>query len=129
MGWSRRPDCCPRATPQALAEALDHIGEPGATSLTEVFDGRTAGRQAAAIAARPGWKRTCEEVLRRLVGLRAERDAIASEQDDAPPASDQRPARRDGRPGAPLWTLVRFADGIEDAEAAASRGRCTGRGC
>ena len=113
----------PRADAEALAEALDHIGEPGATSITEVFDGRTAERQAATITARAHLETDLREVRARLAGLRAERDAIAAEQDDAPPASDLRPARREGRPGAPLWRLVRFADGIGDAEAAADRGR------
>jgi Putative exonuclease SbcCD, C subunit len=110
------------ADAEALAEALDHIGEPGATSLTEMFDGRTAERQAATIAARVRLEADLREVGERLAGLRAGRDAIAAEQDDAPPASDLRPARRDGRPGAALWQLVRFADGIGDAEAAAVEG-------
>ncbi|GAA2676564.1 TIGR02680 family protein [Actinoplanes palleronii] len=48
----------------------------------------------------------------------AERAAIAAEHDDAPPASPTRPAPRTGRSGAPFWRLVRFADGIPDAEAA-----------
>jgi len=116
------------ADAEALAEALDHIGEPGATSLTEVFDDRTAESQAATIAVRVRLETDLAEARQRLAGLRAERDAIAAEQDDAPPASDQRPARRDGRPGAPLWTLVRFADGIEDAEAAAVEGALYGAG-
>jgi hypothetical protein len=116
------------ADAEALAEALDHIGEPGATSLTEVFDGRTAESQAATIAVRVRLETDLAEARQRLAGLRADRDAIAAEQDDAPPASDQRPARRDDRPGAPLWTLVRFADGIEDAEAAAVEGALYGAG-
>ena len=113
---------------EALAEALERIGEPGATSLTEVFDGRTAERQAATITARAHLETDLREVRGRLAGLRAERDAIAAEQDDAPPASDLRPARREGRPGAPLWQLVRFADGIDDAEAAAVEGALYGAG-
>jgi len=111
-----------------LAEALDRIGEPGATSLTEVFDGRVAERQAATITARANLETQRREVRGRLAGLRAERDAIAAEQDDAPPASDLRPASRAGRPGAPLWRLVRFADGTGDAEAAAVEGALYGAG-
>jgi hypothetical protein len=116
------------ADAEPLAEALDRVGEPGATSLTEVFDGRTAESQAATITARANLGTDLREVRQRLVGLRAERDAIAAEQDDAPPASDMRPARRAGRPGAPLWQLVRFADGIGDAEAAAVEGALYGAG-
>src|SRR5580693_3513037 len=113
---------------EALTEALERIGEPGAISLTEVFDGRTAEHQAATITVRAHLETDLREVGGRLDGLRAERDAIAAEQDDAPPASDLRPARREGRPGAPLWQLVRFADGIDDAEAAAVEGALYGAG-
>jgi putative exonuclease SbcCD C subunit len=113
---------------EALAEALGLAGEPGATSLTEVFDRRTADRQAATITARAHLETDRREVRARLAALGAERDAIAAEQDDAPPASDLRPAGRDGRPGAPLWQLVRFADGTGDAEAAAVEGALYGAG-
>ena len=113
---------------EALAEALDRIGAPGATRITEVFDGRTAECQVATITARAHLETDLREVRRRLAGLRAERDAIAAEQDDAPPASDLRPARREGRPGAPLWRLVRFADRIDDVEAAAVEGALYGAG-
>ncbi|WP_432983636.1 TIGR02680 family protein [Dactylosporangium sp. CA-233914] len=50
--------------------------------------------------------------------LTAERERIAAEHDDAPPSSATRPAGRDGRPGAPLWQLVRFADHVSEADAA-----------
>jgi hypothetical protein len=113
---------------EALAEALEVIGEPGATSITEVFDRRTAERQAVTITARANLETELREVRKRLAGVRAERDAIAAKQDDAPPASDLRPARREGRPGAPLWQLVRFADGIDEAEAAAVEGALYGAG-
>ena len=113
---------------QALGEALDHIGETGAVSLTEVFDGRIAGRRADAITARAHLETELREIRERLAGLRAERAAIAAEQDDAPPAGDLRLACRDERPGAPLWQLVRFADGTGDAEAAAVEGALYGAG-
>ena len=128
--WTRRwagPASGP-GDAQALGEALDHIGETGATSLTEMFDGRIAGRQADAITTRAHLETELREIRERLAGLRAERDAIAAEQDDAPPASDLRLACRDERPGAPLWQLVRFADGIGDAEAAAVEGALYGAG-
>ena len=117
------------AEAEALARALDHLGEPGAASVAEVFDGRTAERQAARIAARANLETELRDVGERLAGLRAERDAIAAEQDDAPPASDLRPACRDERPGAPLWQLVRFADGtVDDTQAAAVEGALYGAG-
>jgi hypothetical protein len=113
---------------EALTEALGRVGETGATRLTEVFDGRTAERQAAVITVRAYLETDLRETRERLVGLRAKRDAVAVEQDDAPPASDLRPASREGRPGAPLWRLVRFADGIDHAEAAAVEGALYGAG-
>jgi hypothetical protein len=128
-------DAAPLASPvaaasdvEALDEALEHIGEPGALSIAEVFDGRTTERRAATITARANLETDLREIRERLAGLRAERDAIATEQDDAPPTSDLRPASRTGRPGAPLWRLVRFADEIGAAEAAAVEGALYGAG-
>jgi hypothetical protein len=115
-------------TAEALTEALERIGEAGATSLTEVFDDRTAERQAATITTRANLQTEQRDVRQRLTELRTERDAIAAEQDDAPPVSDLRPAGREGRPGAALWQLVRFADDIDDAQAAAVEGALYGAG-
>ena len=112
----------------SLAEALELIGNAGAVSLAEVYDDRTAARQAAAIAARTTLDAALGQVRLRLTDLRAERDVIAAEQDDAPPASDLRPATRDARPGAPLWQLVRFAPEIPDETAAAIEGALYGAG-
>ncbi|HEY6792310.1 MAG TPA: SbcC/MukB-like Walker B domain-containing protein, partial [Trebonia sp.] len=63
-----------------------------------------------------------------LTALRAERDAIAAEKDDAPPPNDLRTASRDGRPGAPLWQLVRFRDDVGGDRAAAIEGALYGAG-
>jgi len=112
----------------ALAAALELIGDPGAAGLAEIYDDRTAARQAATIAARTTLDAALGSVRQRLADLRAERDAIAAEQDDAPPASDLRPATRDARPGAPLWELVRFAPGVPDETAAAIEGGLYGAG-
>ena len=112
----------------ALAEALELIGNAGAPRLAEVYDDRTAARQAAAIAARTTLDAALGQVRRRLTDLRAERAVIAAEQDDAPPASDLRPASRDARPGAPLWQLVRFAPEVPDQTAAAIEGALYGAG-
>ena len=115
-------------TAGALTETLERIGEPGEPALSELFGQLTTERQAAAITARADIQTGLREVRRRLDGLRAERDAIAAERDDAPPASDLRPASRDGRPGAPLWRLVRFVGGLDDARAAAVEGALYGAG-
>src|SRR5262249_56186515 len=84
---------------EALGEALARIGEAGAPSLAEVFTGLSAERQAATITAQANLDTQAREVRRRLADLRAERDAIAAEQDDAPRGGAQRTASRDGRPG------------------------------
>lgn len=129
--WTERwtgPDVVTDEDVAALAEALEHIGEAGATSLTEIFDGRTAERKDECVRVRAHLESELREVRGRLAGLRAERDAVAAEQDDAPPVSDLRPAGRDGRPGAPLWQLVRFADSVPEADAAAIEGALYGAG-
>ena len=112
----------------ALAEVLERTGEPGAASLAEAYDRSTADRQAATITAQANLGAALREARRRLTDLRAERDAIAAEQDDAPPASDLRPATRDARLGAPLWQLVRFAPDVPDETAAAIEGALYGAG-
>ena len=116
------------AEAQALARALDAAGEPGAAGLAEVFEVGVTPRREAAAAARANFQAQLAEVGERLAGLQAERASIAAEQDDAPPASDLRPARRDGRPGAPLWQVVRFADTVGDSQAAAIEGALYGAG-
>jgi uncharacterized protein (TIGR02680 family) len=126
--WTAPADVVTDADSDALAAALELIGDPGGPSLAEVYDQRTAARQAATIAARTTLDAALGQASRRLTDLRAERDAIAAEQDDAPPASDLRPAARDARPGAPLWQLVRFAPDVPDESAAALEGGLYGAG-
>ena len=111
-----------------LAAALDRIGEPGAASLSEIYDGCVSDQQAATIAVRTSLDAALTEARRRLADLREERDAIAAERDDAPPSTDLRPASRDDRPGAPLWQLVRFAPDVPDDAAAAIEGALYGAG-
>ena len=112
----------------ALGEALERIPEAGAPSLTDVFASLTAERHAATITARANVQTQLRGVGQRLADLRAERGVIAAEKDDAPRINDLRTASRDGRPGAPLWQLVRFADGIDSAQAAAVEGALYGAG-
>ncbi|MEO3748423.1 TIGR02680 family protein [Plantactinospora sp. B5E13] len=102
-----------------LSAAVDTTGEPGARTLREVYADATAtvvtqrrDRLAALAAQRAA-------LADRRAEVAAERDRIAAEHDDAPPAPVTRPAPRAGRPGAPLWRLVRFADGVSGADAAA----------
>ncbi|BCL15433.1 TIGR02680 family protein [Micromonospora sagamiensis] len=109
-----RPDLATR-----LAAAVDSVGEPGAQTPREVYAEATVTAVAqrrdrlAALAAH----RTV--LADRRAEVAAERDRIAAEHDDAPPVPATRPAPRTGRPGAPLWRLVRFTDGVTGTEAAA----------
>jgi hypothetical protein len=111
-----------------LAAALDRIGEPGAASLSEIYDGCVSDKQAATIATRTSLDAALAEARRRLADLREERDAIAAERDDAPPPTDLRPASREARAGAPLWQLIRFAPDVPDDTAAAIEGALYGAG-
>ncbi|QIS13218.1 TIGR02680 family protein [Nocardia arthritidis] len=85
------------------AEVLAERSEP---LLDEIRNRRQEARAGAAAA------------TARLAGLAAERDRVAAQSDDAPPAFAARTGTREDRPGAPLWRLVRFADGVSPAAAA-----------
>jgi uncharacterized protein (TIGR02680 family) len=127
--WSGDED--PVAEPadaEALAAALDQIGEAGAPSLVEVFAGRSDDRRLAVAARRQTLVTRQEQLAADLSRLRAEREEIGAEQDDAPPSGDLRTADRTQRPGAALWQLVRFADGVHDEQAAGIEGALYGAG-
>jgi hypothetical protein len=128
--WSARwtPHVITHPDSDAVAEVLDRIGDPGAATVAEAYDRRTADRLTATITAQANLGAALSEARRRLTDLRSERDAIAAEQDDAPPASDLRPATRDARAGTPLWRLVRFAPDVPDETAAAIEGALYGAG-
>ena len=113
---------------QELARSLDRIDEPDAATLTELFTAVTQVPRTRLIT-------SAEQLRNRDIGVAGEetrlagqRDAIAAERDDSPPASDLRPADRTGRPGAPLWRLVRFADDLDADVAAAIEGALYGAG-
>ena len=113
---------------ETLAGQLDQIGEPDAPNLTETFTALTQERKTALIT-------TGEQLRNRHKGLGEEearlagdREKIAAKYDDAPSPSDLRPADRTGRPGAPLWQLVHFADDLGNDAAAAIEGALYGAG-
>lgn len=60
-----------------------------------------------------------DDAIARRDELVAERDALATEGPVSPSAPRFRTAERDGRPGAPLWQVVDFRDGVSDDEQAA----------
>jgi uncharacterized protein (TIGR02680 family) len=103
----------------ALGAAVDAAGEPGAQTLREVYAEATAAavtRRRDRLAALAAHRAALAD---RRAEVTAERDRIAAEHDDAPPTPVTRPAPRTGRPGAPLWRLVRFTDAVAGADAAA----------
>jgi uncharacterized protein (TIGR02680 family) len=111
-----------------LAVALGRIGEPDAATLTETFTALTQARTDTLISRREQLTSREGQLADEQELRTTERHNIASQHDDAPPASDLRPADRSGRPGAPLWQLVRFADGLPDEAAAAIEGALYGAG-
>ena len=111
-----------------LAGALDQISEPDAPTLIELFTMLTQERKTALITIGEQLKSRGEGLAAEETRLTGEREAIAAERDDAPPPSDLRPADRTGRPGAPLWQLVSFADDLGDDAAAAIEGALYGAG-
>ena len=108
--------------------ALGRAGEPDAATLTETFTALTQPRTDTLISRREQLTSREAQLADEQEARTAERHKIASQHDDAPPASDLRPADRSGRPGAPLWQLVRFADGLADEAAAGIEGALYGAG-
>ncbi len=131
--WAARwsGDASPVAEPsdaEALADALDHVGEAGVPSLAEVFAGRSDERRLALVSRRQSLADLREQLAGELEQRRGERAALAAERDDAPAANDLRTADRTSRAGAPLWRLVRFADDVADGAAAGVEGALYGAG-
>jgi uncharacterized protein (TIGR02680 family) len=113
---------------EMLTAALDRIGEPDAASLTETFTALTQDRASELITEREQLGTRAASLAGQLEERQAERKLVADERDDAPEASDLRPADRAGRPGAPLWQLVRFADELPASAAAGIEGALYGAG-
>jgi uncharacterized protein (TIGR02680 family) len=108
-----------RELTENLSVAIEASGDPEAAPLESVFTGATAAAEQAVRdqQARVRAERDAGQAERDRVA--AERDRIAAERDDAPPAHPGRTAGRPGRDGAPLWRLVRFAEDVGEARAAA----------
>jgi hypothetical protein len=113
---------------ETLAGQLDRIGEPEAPTLIETFTALTQERKTALITTTEQLRNRDKGLIEEEARLTGEREKIAAGRDDAPHASDLRPADRTGRPGAPLWQLVRFADDLGEDAAAAIEGALYGAG-
>ena len=116
------------ADAEALAAALERIGEPDAPSLPEAFAERSDDRRLALASRRQSLVASRERLAASLDEQRAARASVEAERDDAPPGNDLRTADRTDRPGAPLWRLVRFADDVDEARAAGIEGALYGAG-
>ena len=103
-------------------------GEPGAPSARELVSDRAAAAEQA-----------IREEVARIGAARAilagEREPLAAEharlsahEDPVPGQLPFRTADRTGRPGAPLWALVEFADGLEDEQRAGIEAALEGAG-
>ncbi|PSK96257.1 uncharacterized protein (TIGR02680 family) [Murinocardiopsis flavida] len=110
----------------ALRSGLELLGEPDAPGLGELLARHAENRVEALRDTTAQRKRERADTETALGAAQDERDAVAAEHDDAPSASDLRPADRSARPGAPLWQLVDFAPGTDPAVAAAVEGALYG---
>ena len=113
---------------ELLAAALDGIGEPDAPSLAELFGTLTAERGRALTAQGQRLRTRDADLSEAAARLAGERETVAGERDDGPPASDLRPANRAERAGAPLWRLADFRPGVDADTAAAIEGALYGAG-
>jgi uncharacterized protein (TIGR02680 family) len=111
---------------ELLLAALDGIGEPDAPSLVELFGTLTAERDRALTARGERLRTRDADLAEAAARLAEEREAVAGQRDDGPPASDLRPANRAERAGAPFWQLVDFRPGVDADTAAAIEGALYG---
>jgi uncharacterized protein (TIGR02680 family) len=128
--WSSDGPCAVITADQAdtLAGALDQISEPDAPTLIETFTMLTQERKTTLITIGEQLKNRDQVLAEQETRLTDEREDVAGERDDAPPQSDLRPADWTGRPGAPLWQLVSFAEDLDSDAAAAIEGALYGAG-
>ena len=104
---------------EAVLGAVEEFGDGDrAGHRSEVWRDRLDPRRAAGTRERDRLDAALAERRDQARGLEERRQAILDERDDAPPAVPWRGAGRDERVGAPLWRLVRFADGVDPARAA-----------
>ncbi|MGN7131781.1 TIGR02680 family protein [Rhodococcoides corynebacterioides] len=101
--------------PVALAEALEALGDDDAPSVRDVLRERLRDTVDALRTAERDATRTADDARGHLAELEADRARVAAEHDDAPPVPHTRGPRENG---VALWQLVRFAEHVDDADAA-----------
>lgn len=102
----------------ALDAAVPRIGDDDAPSLDAVLAELSADGLETVRAQRTAANIRAGGLAEEMSSLTSERALIDAQHDDAPPPFAARTSSRDGRRGAPLWRLVRFADNVDPAEAA-----------
>lgn len=102
----------------ALDAAVPTIGGEDAPSLETVLAEVSADGLDRVRIRRTEAGVTASALAEELTSMRTERELISAQHDDAPPPFAARASSRDGLVGAPLWQLIRFADGVDPAEAA-----------
>lgn len=105
------------ADAEVVAAGVQHIGGDGPTPA-ESWRDRIEPRRNDAAGRRSALDVQAAGLAERDEALRSRRAAIVAETDDAPPPLPWRGGEREGRPGAPFWRLVRFADGLHPNNAA-----------
>jgi uncharacterized protein (TIGR02680 family) len=113
---------------EALTAAAGRLGEPGTEGLAELFGALTAPLGQALAVRRDRLTSRDEDLQRAADQLERDRQTVAGERDDGPPASDQRLSDRTEQPGAPLWRLADFRPGLDGHTAAAIEGALYGAG-
>ncbi|MCA2210814.1 SbcC/MukB-like Walker B domain-containing protein [Nocardia rosealba] len=103
---------------EALETAFAGAGVEDIPSAAEVLAERIEPLREQIRTRRQESRARADAAAARRDALTAERKQIAAEHDDAPPSSSARTGMREGLPGAPLWKLVRFEDGVSAQEAA-----------
>ena len=111
-----------------LAALLARAGEPGVPAARELAGERAGVAEQALREQRAGVAAARAALAAEREPLAAERARLAANADPVPDPLPFRPAGRDGRPGAPLWALVEFADGLDDARRAGLEGALEGAG-
>ncbi|HEY2578976.1 MAG TPA: TIGR02680 family protein [Streptosporangiaceae bacterium] len=108
-----------RELAEGLSVAIEVFGDSDAATLESVFTSATADAEQAVRDEQARLRAEITSTQERRGQIAGEREQIAAQRDDAPPAHPGRTAGRSGRHGAPLWRLVRFAGGIGETQAAA----------
>ncbi|WP_228001222.1 TIGR02680 family protein [Nocardia australiensis] len=102
----------------AVDGALARAGTDDAAGVIEVLAEHTEPLLEDIRNRRQEARATAAAASMRITELTAERDRVAAQRDEAPPAFAAHTSSRDDRAGAPLWRLVRFADGVTPEVAA-----------